>query len=98
LGLEVNSSGANYDMECGHGKIKQQIKPDENGNFEATGTITHYQYGIDVTNRTFDADYSGYVSGDKMDLMVVWEDEEGTTQRLSFSLTKGIDGPASTCN
>ena len=97
IGLEVNASGASYDMECGHGKIKQTIKPDSNGAFQVSGTITHYQYGLDSTHRTFDADYTGFVTGDKMDLTVVWEDEEGTTQRLNFILSKGAEGPASRC-
>jgi hypothetical protein len=97
MGLKVTSSGATFDFECGHGKIKQKITPDANGNFEVTGTITHYLYGIDSTNQTFDAEFFGDVQGETLLLNVVWENEEGLTNRENFTLTKGAEGPASQC-
>lgn len=97
IGLAVSDSGASFDLQCGRGKIKEKIVPDENGNFEAKGTVTQFLYGIDETNRTFDAEFFGDVSGDTMELTVMWENEDGVINREKFSMKKDATGPASQC-
>jgi hypothetical protein len=89
IGLTVRQKDARIEMDCAHGTIDGRITPDKQGRFEIAGRYVRerpgpIRLGEDTSGRP--ARYRGEVSGDKLTLTIVLEDE---TTVGPFELTRG---------
>jgi len=84
--LEVTSTGAKIEYDCGRGTLDQPLTLDRNGKFSVTGQ--HFREGgparSDDTGQP--ARYDGVVNGDEMTLTVTLTDAKTTfgTYSLAF--------------
>src|SRR5215831_6567245 len=83
--LEVTSSGAKIEYDCGRGTLDQPLTLDRNGKFSVTGR--HFREGGPA--RRDDpgqpARYDGIVSGDEMALTVTLTDARTTLGTFSLA-------------
>ena len=96
--MQMNATGATLEFDCAHGAVLQPVKPDSNGQFSAAGTYTPERGGPimkDNPPRDLPAVYKGSISGDTMQLQVVFEDK--TQQPPAFTLMRGNPGRVRKC-
>ena len=89
IGLTVGEKDARIEMDCAHGTIDGAIAPDKQGHFDVAGRYVRerpgpIRLGQDTSGQP--ARYRGEMSGDKLTLTIVLEDE---TTVGPFELTRG---------
>src|SRR5262245_51610543 len=78
IGLTVGEKDASIEMDCAHGTIDGTIAPDKHGRFEVAGRYVRerpgpIRLGDDTSGQP--VRYRGEMSGDKLTLTIVLEDE-----------------------
>lgn len=98
VSMVMSSENTTFEFDCAQGVIMSPIKPDANGNFEATGTYTP-QSGRPVKKDSppndLPATYKGAIHGNSMTLEVLLPDKAQQPQPLT--LKRGEAGRVVKC-
>ncbi|HLZ00203.1 MAG TPA: hypothetical protein VKT33_14180 [Candidatus Angelobacter sp.] len=85
--LEASDNGAKVEFDCAHGEITQPLAPDQQGNFDVSGTFTAEHGGPvrrDETPNSSAVRYAGHLQGESMALSIT----RGEEKLGSFTLTR----------
>ncbi len=98
--LIVKTNNVELQFACSVGKIPGKIRPDENGRFSATGTMTFFSNETGA-NETYAAKFEGITNPDKsiIAVRIISDDPrvEGGTQNEDFILRKDFVPPDRVC-
>lgn len=98
VSMVMSSENTTFEFDCAQGVIMSPIKPDANGNFEATGTYTPQSGGPvkkDSPPNDLPATYKGAIHGNSMTLEVLLPDKAQQPQPLT--LKRGEAGRVVKC-
>jgi hypothetical protein len=98
VSMVMSSENTTFEFDCAQGVIMNPIKPDANGDFEATGTYTPQRGGPvqkDSPPNGLPATYKGAIHGNTMTLEILLADK--AQQPAPLTLKRGEAGRVTKC-
>jgi len=95
--LVMKSSSSDLEFDCAHGTITEEIKPDNDGNFDVAGTFVREggPTRLDESSKGHPARYVGRITQDSMTFQIHLKGNDQPTE--TFTLTRGRQGRLRKC-